>query len=173
MRRLVLRASVAKVKVGHKDIIMSKQIFEVAVDVTFDEEDIKISLESQITSELSRLHDVEVVDRDGVAEADYEIRFTGFPIEYEDGTSDIVYSAVFLREFRYLERLKPWMTDDEIADFMNSLSLDETVLYCNPILGGGIFNKDGLQDECKELVAVFDVQMLAPARKGQERIVIR
>ena len=151
---------------------MLKQIFEVTVDATFDEVDIKISLESQITSELSRLHDVEVVNRDSVAEADYEIRFMGSPIEYEDGTYDIIYCVVFLREFRYLERLKPWMTDDEIADFMNSLHLDETVLYSEPILGGGIFNTDKLQDECKELVAAFDVQMLGPARKGQERIII-
>ena len=151
---------------------MLRRMFEVVVDVTFDEEDIKISLEGQITSELSRLQDVEVVDRDGVAEADYEIRFTGYPIEYEDGTYEIIYCVLFLCEFRYLERLKPWMTDDEIGDFMNSLSLNESVLYSEPILGGGIFNKDELQEECKELVTAFDVQMLAPARKGQVQVVV-
>ena len=36
---------------------MLREMFEVVVDITFDEEDIKISLESQITSELSRLMD--------------------------------------------------------------------------------------------------------------------
>lgn len=150
---------------------MLKRIFEVTVDVTCDEEDIKTSLESYITGELNCLDDVEVVDHVSVAEADYKIHFMGLPIEYEDGTYDIVYSVMFLREFRYLEKLKPWMTDDEIADFMNSLHLDETDLYCDPILGGGIFNKDELQEKCKELVTAFDAQMLGPARRGRVRIV--
>ena len=145
---------------------MLKQIFQVVVDVTCDEEDIKTSLESYITGELNRLDGVKVVDHVSVAEADYKIHFMGFPIEYEDGAYDIVYSVMFLREFRYLERLKPWMTDDEIANFMNSLHVDETDLYYTPILGAGIFNDDKLQEECKEIVTAFDARMLAPARKG-------
>ena len=148
---------------------MLKRTFEVVVDVTFDnEDDLKTSLESYIISELSHLNDVEIVDRDSVAEADYEIRLTGGLIEYENGTHEIVYCFMLLGEFRYLERLKPWMTDDEIEDFMNSLHLDETDLYFNPKLGGGICDKDELQEVCKELVDAFDAEMLMSARKGEK-----
>ena len=136
--------------------------FKVYVDISSEQENTKILIESHIKRELRSLQDVNIIPSDMLQLNWYRISL----IVVERKTGDIAISYLFMKEFEPFTELMPYLTKEcpKLKDKWFEIGVKTVNLNHVFLHGATIGETKDIPEFCKTIVSNFDIKVLERQR---------
>ena len=136
--------------------------FKVYVDISCEEKNTKIFIESHIKRELRSLQDVNIISNEILQLNWYRLSL----IAVERETDDIAISYVFMKEFEPITELMPYLTKEcpKLEDKWFEIALKTTKLNRVFLHGATMGETKDIPEFCKTIVSKFDIKVLERQR---------
>ena len=162
MKRFLAASILIFIVVGSAYAPDTPDKFKVYVDISSEQENTKILIESHIKRELRSLQDVNIIPNEMLQLDWYRISL----IIVERETRDMAISYVFMKEFEPITELMPYLTKEcpKLEDKWFEIGLKTVNLNRVFLHGATLGETKDFPDFCKTIVSKFDIEVLERQR---------